>query len=226
MSAVLMLSVSGPAFGQEWVEIVSQEERFTAVFPGQPAIEHITWLSQFGAVLPARVYSVAKGQSRYSATIVDYNPVERLLVERSRACPPGANTCQGIADWGVGDRKTDIRGAISLCHLEVRGTRCEGHHAELERHRAGPGSRDAAHQQHRPVADLRVDLHAREPAASSSKRPCRGAIRRRWRSMSRSTGSTHRGRPVRYQSTYVNIPDVPKPPARGAPAPPATPVSR
>ena len=32
------------------------------------------------------------------------------------------------------------------------------------------------------------------------------------------------GRPVRYQTTYVNIPDVPKPPPRGAPAP--APVSR
>ena len=63
-------------------------------------------------MLPARVYGLRKGESRYSVTVADYTPVERLLVERSRACPPGANTCQGIADWGIGYWKTDIRGAL------------------------------------------------------------------------------------------------------------------
>ena len=98
--------------GGDWEEIVSQEERFTAIFPGHPAIQETTWFSQFGAVLPARVYSMSEGQSRYSVTVVDYNPIERLLVERSRSCPQGANTCQGTADWGVGYWKTDIRGAL------------------------------------------------------------------------------------------------------------------
>src|SRR6185503_17005352 len=116
----------------------SREERFSANFPGHPVIQETIWFSQFGAVLPARVYSVTNGQSRYSATVVDYNPVERLLVERSRSCPPGANTCQGIPDWGIGYWKTDIRGALLNVIWRF--------------------------QQRRPVAHVRVNLHAREPA--------------------------------------------------------------
>ena len=220
MSAVLMLSVSGPAFGQEWVEIVSQEERFTAVFPGQPAIEHITWLSQFGAVLPARVYSVAKGQSRYSATIVDYNPVERLLVERSRACPPGANTCQGIADWGVGYWKTDIRGAIfyaisKFVERDAKVTTLSWNGialvqgVEMRLTNNTDQSRTFAsiymHENRLVILEATVPRGDPPPVAFNESLNWLDA----------------QGRPVRYQSTYVNIPDVPKPPARGAPAPPA-----
>ena len=93
VSALLVLSLGQPSFAQEWVEVASQEERLFFVFPGPPDVTETAWVSQFGAILPARVYRVTRGQSRYSATVVDYNPIERLLVERSRSCPPGANTC-------------------------------------------------------------------------------------------------------------------------------------
>ena len=83
VSAALVLSVSGPSFAQEWVEFASQEERFTCLFPTQPKVTETTWSSEYGAVLPARVYGAAQGQSRYSLTVVDYNPAERLLVEKS-----------------------------------------------------------------------------------------------------------------------------------------------
>jgi hypothetical protein len=138
VSAVLVLSLGQPSFAQEWVEFTSQEERLFFVFPGPPEVTETTWVSQFGAILPARVYRVTRGQSRYSATVVDYNPIERLLVERSRSCPPGANTCQGIPDWGIGYWKTDMRGALVYALSKF-----------LER--------DAR-------AHVRVDLHAREPA--------------------------------------------------------------
>ena len=110
--AALVLSLGQSAFAQEWVEVISQEEHLTLVFPGSPEVTETSWTSQFGAILPARVYRVTRGQSRYSATVVDYSPIERLLVERSRSCPPGANTCQGIPDWGIGYWKTDMRGAL------------------------------------------------------------------------------------------------------------------
>src|SRR5437667_2821828 len=112
ISAALVLSISGPSFAQEWVEFTSREERFTCVFPAQPKVTETAWTSEYGAVLPARVYSVTQGQSRYSVTVVDYNPVERLLVEKSKSCPAGAETCQGVADWGLGYWKNDVRGAI------------------------------------------------------------------------------------------------------------------
>lgn len=208
--------------GGDWEEIVSQEERFTAVFPGHPAIQETTWLSQFGAVLPARVYSMSKGQSRYSVTVVDYNPIERLLVERSRSCPPGANTCQGIADWGVGYWKTDIRGALlyvisRFLERDAKATSVmwngialvQG--VEMRLTNNADQSRTFAsiymHENRLLIVEATVPRGDAPPVAFNES----------------INWLDEQGRPVRYQATYVNIPDVPKPLPRGAPAPPAPP---
>ena len=112
LAIVLMLAAPAASYAQEWTEFTSPEERFTCTFPGQPSIADTTWTSQFGAILPARIYSGAQGAGRYSVTVVDYNPIKRLLAERSMSCPPGAETCQGIHDWGLGYWKNDTRGAV------------------------------------------------------------------------------------------------------------------
>ena len=204
--------------GGDWEEFASREERFTAVFPARPAIEETTWLSQFGAVLPARVYSVRKGQSRYSATVVDYNPVERLLVERSRSCPPGANTCQGIADWGVGYWKTDVRGALFYVmskfverDAKVTALTWNGialvQGVEMRLTNNSDQSRTFTsiymHENRLVVLEATVPRGDPPPVAFNESL--------NW--------LDEQGRPVRYQATYVNIPDVPKPLPRGAPAP-------
>ena len=208
----------------EWEELVSQEEQFTAVFPGRPVIHETSWTSQFGAVLPARVYSMTKGRSRYSATVVNYNPVERLLVERSRSCPPGANTCQGIADWGVGYWKTDIRGALfyviskfverdaTVTALTWNGIALvQG--VEMRLTNNADQSRTFAsiymHENRLVVLEATVPRGDAPPVAFNESLNWLDA----------------QGRPVRYQATYVNIPDVPKPLPRGGAAP-ATPASR
>jgi hypothetical protein len=213
--------VPGAAAGNaadEWAEIVSQEERFTLTFPARPVVTDTTWFSQYGAALPARVYAVVKGSSRYSATVVDYNPTERLLVERSRSCPPGANTCQGIADWGVGYWKTDIRGAVlyaiskfaerdaKITTLSWNGIALvQG--VEMRLTNTADQSRTFAsiymHENRLVIVEATVPRGDPPPVAFNESL--------NW--------LDEQGRPVRYQSTYVNIPDVPKPPPRGAPAP-------
>ena len=112
LSSILVVALSGTAFAQEWDEFLSKEERFTCNFPGTPTITETTWTSQFGAILPARIYSGTQGSGKYSITVVDYNPIQRLLSERSMSCPPGTETCQGIHDWGLGYWKNDVRGAV------------------------------------------------------------------------------------------------------------------
>jgi len=112
LSATLVVSLSAPLFAQDWDEFISKEERFSCNFPGKPTITETTWMSQFGAVLPARVYSGTSGPGKFSVTVVDYNPIQRLLSERSMSCPPGTETCQGIHDWGLGYWKNDVRGAV------------------------------------------------------------------------------------------------------------------
>src|SRR5690349_47832 len=111
ISTALVLSVSGPLLAQEWIEYANREDRFTCNFPSQPKVSETTYRSQYGANLPARVYSAAEGQSRYSVTVVDYNQAQRILTEKAKSCPAGAEPCLG----GPGDEghwKADIRGAL------------------------------------------------------------------------------------------------------------------
>jgi hypothetical protein len=113
-SAALVLAMSGSAFAQEdYTEFASKEERFTVTFPGKPTITETTWTSEYGAVLPARVYSVTGISGRHTLTVVDYRPIERILLEKAKTCPPGAETCQGVGDTGVGYWKNDVRGAVT-----------------------------------------------------------------------------------------------------------------
>ncbi len=115
-AAAVMLTLSGPSFAQEWTEFVSKEDRFSANFPGSPRTTETTYKSQFGADLPARVYSAALGPSRFSVTVVDYRTIEKILTEKAKACPAGAETCIGGTNpgssTGAGYWKADVAGAI------------------------------------------------------------------------------------------------------------------
>src|SRR5215471_12674762 len=111
MLIVLVLSISVPSFAQEWIEFASKQDRFTCNFPTQPKITETTYLSQHEANLPARIYSADQGQSRYSVTVVDFTQAQRILTEKAKSCPVGAEPCLG----GPGDEghwKADVRGAI------------------------------------------------------------------------------------------------------------------
>ena len=109
----LSVSVSVPAFAQEWTEFVSREDRFTITFPAQPTVTETTYKSQFGADLPARVYQAQQGQSRFVATVVDYRNIESILAEKAKSCPPGAETCRGGGtSTGPGYSWADRAGAV------------------------------------------------------------------------------------------------------------------
>ena len=115
--AALVFCIASPAVAQEWTEFVNQEDRFSTVFPGEPRITETTYTSQFGAELPARVYSAEVGPSRYSVTVVDYSPIEDILRKKAEDCPPGAETCRGGSgtggnSTGPGYSKADRQGAL------------------------------------------------------------------------------------------------------------------
>ena len=116
--AALVFCISTPAVAQEWTEYVNQEDRFATVFPGEPQVTETTYMSQFGADLPARVYSAEVGQNRrYSVTVVDYSPIEAILAKKAEDCPPGAETCSGGSgtggnSTGPGYSKADRQGAL------------------------------------------------------------------------------------------------------------------
>ncbi len=117
ISTTLVLAISVPLFAQD-VEFASREDRFTCVFPTQPKVTETTYLSQHEAYLPARVYSASQGQSRYSMTVVDYNQAQRILTEKAKSCPAGAEPCLG----GPGDEghwRSDIRGALDWATWQI-----------------------------------------------------------------------------------------------------------
>ena len=112
VAAVSLLSIAAPGWAQEWAEYANQEDRFTCNFPGEPTVTETTWVSEFGAELPARVYAAEVGPSRYTVTVADYNHVERILTERAGNCPPGAERCSGGGSTGEGYWRHDLRGAM------------------------------------------------------------------------------------------------------------------
>jgi hypothetical protein len=111
ISVAFVISISAPSFAQEWIEFASRDDRFTCLFPSQPTITQTTYRSERRADLPARVYSATQGQGRYSMTVVDYNQAQRILTEKAKQCPAGAEPCLG-GRGNEGHWKDEIRGAI------------------------------------------------------------------------------------------------------------------
>ena len=95
VAVALVLTMSGSAFAQEYVEYTSRQDRFTATFPVEPKVTDITWKTQFGAELPARVYSAQSLAGKFTLTVVDYSNIEALDTEKAKHCPVGAETCLG-----------------------------------------------------------------------------------------------------------------------------------
>jgi hypothetical protein len=113
--AALTLALASPSFAQdkEWEEFVSIEDGFSINFPGKPDIETTTYKSQFGADLPARVYRATMGPARFSLTVVDYRSIEKILAEKAKGCPAGAETCRGgLGSTGPGYSWADKAGAL------------------------------------------------------------------------------------------------------------------
>ena len=74
--AGLFLFISGPSFAQEWIEYTDRKEYFQINFPGQPTVEDITYESELGESLPARVYTAKEGPATYTLTVVNYKDAE------------------------------------------------------------------------------------------------------------------------------------------------------
>ena len=76
------------ASAQNWDQFTFAEDGFKVDFPGRPALTVTTYESEYGAKLPAKVYSATRGAEKYSATVVDYTVAPKLLDEKAKAiCP-------------------------------------------------------------------------------------------------------------------------------------------
>ena len=112
ISAALILAIAASAFAQEYEEFTSKDDRFGVTFPSAPKVEQFMFKSQFGSMLPARMYTADSGNSHFKVTVVDYNNIEAISTERAKSCPPGAETCRGGgSSTGLGYWKADLAGA-------------------------------------------------------------------------------------------------------------------
>ena len=209
VAAALAVSMSVPAFAQEWTEFVSREDRFTTNFPGQPRVTETIYKSQFGADLPARVYSASLGDSRYSMTVVDYGNIEKLLTEKARSCPPGAETCRGGTNpgssTGAGYWKVDYAGALvyaswNFMQREGKVTEFIWTNIDLVEgyllHLTNPTNREPTRRS-----------SCTATGSTSARRPCLPAHRSLDSSNRRSDGSTRTVRPsgIRRSTTTASL---------------------
>jgi protein tyrosine phosphatase (PTP) superfamily phosphohydrolase (DUF442 family) len=122
VATVCVLALAGSAVAQnEWTEFVSREDGFKITFPGAPNVQTITWTSQMGYPLPARVFTVDRGREHYSVTVADYRGIEKLGIAKSQSCTPGAETCIGgqTRIVGPGYWKSDVHGAITYAVFKL-----------------------------------------------------------------------------------------------------------
>jgi hypothetical protein len=117
---VTLVAISRASFAQEFQLWISKEDLFGANFPGEPVVTTITWTTEHGAQVPARVYTATRGPRTYSVTAVDYNQVKDILFAKAKDCPPGLERCNGLTSFsGEGYCKTDLRGAMIYAAFRI-----------------------------------------------------------------------------------------------------------
>ena len=83
---VLFVILSGlcatSSSAQEWHAYMSLEDGFRVRVPGEFAVTETTWDSEYGAVMPARIYLYEDGSSSYKLTVVDYTDAYRIHAAR------------------------------------------------------------------------------------------------------------------------------------------------
>jgi len=102
---------AGQVFAQDWVQYGNLTDRFSINFPSEPTITETTYLSEYRADIPSRIYATRQGESRYSLTVVDYTETERFHQERSAR----------VGDRVRGDDLPgDIMGSIAYAAWNIR----------------------------------------------------------------------------------------------------------
>jgi hypothetical protein len=107
-AAALILAAASPAVAQEWIQFASKTDLFGVNFPTEPKTQQTTWTSEFGLMLPARVYSADSGASHYSVTVADYADAEKMHAARVAECKKNG----GESDLCQNEFRGDVQGSI------------------------------------------------------------------------------------------------------------------
>ena len=101
----------GSAAAQRWIPYESATDGFRIMAPGEFAIEEIDFETEYGIVVPARIFSHENDTGRYSVTVVDYRDAQRLHDERLREIGPIYQPIYG---------QVDVRGSVAYAAKKIR----------------------------------------------------------------------------------------------------------
>ncbi len=106
-----LLLVATSASAQRWQQYVSEEDAFRMMAPGEFEIEVIDFESEYGIIVPARVYSYNDDTGSYTVTVVDYRDSQRLHEQR-------IEEHDGVYISVYGE--VDVRGSIAYAAKKIR----------------------------------------------------------------------------------------------------------
>ena len=112
-----LLCLPWSTLAQQWVEFVSRDERFMVNLPAQPSIRSGTWQPQRGKPVPARVFTVQDGKSRYSVMVADLAAVREV------------SDVKGSIAWEAWNFRK--RGGTVLYDAYAQVDRIDGHHLHM-----------------------------------------------------------------------------------------------
>ena len=142
VSAALVLAIAAPVLAQEYVEFTSSQDRFGVTFPVQPKVEETMWKSQFGSMLPARIYSADSGTQSLQG---DRRRLQQHRSDCDRArqvVPTGRRNLQGRRQFNRSRvLESGSRWRDDLRAVAVHAARRQDHVSRLEQHRSGRRAR-------------------------------------------------------------------------------------
>lgn len=107
------LLCGSPALAQDWDEFTSRDDRFSVNVAGQPDVETISWPTEYGMVMPGRVYRFTRGAERYALTVIDYTGAEQQYAQKNH--PPSFRQARY---WQI-----DIQASIQYAATKLFRTR-------------------------------------------------------------------------------------------------------
>ena len=85
IAAAALLFAAGPAAAQNWAKFTSDQDRFEIFVPGgEFELENSGFDSEYGAVMPSRIYFHGEDGATYKVTVVDYTDARAIHAARDR----------------------------------------------------------------------------------------------------------------------------------------------
>jgi len=101
----------GTSLAQSWIKYVNETDQFIINFPHEPEVREISYVSEHGAIIPTRVYTVEDSPAYYSVTVVDYSGLESANEELSARTGSNYNSLRA---------QGELSGAIAYAAWNIR----------------------------------------------------------------------------------------------------------